>query len=221
MKKILILHLVIMLNYSIYSEIIISDIGFHDSEIGTIITKSVDQIPQNWISYDKKYFAYRTQDKIYIFDKNNILIYQSYWNEQINNFSKSDTIYILGWASDRNVLWFWSVTPTTCAFFAEVDLDLKIAKYYSTNTDINSFLSDYYFDTDRGIIFYSNYFYTHDETNEEYHKGMTITLKSFDIKNQNTKIVDEKLETPFSPEKYRENTIKYLDKDNMVKQYQY
>ena len=84
MKKILILHLVIMLNYSIYSEIIISDIGFHDSEIGTIITKSVDQIPQNWISYDKKYFAYRTQDKIYIFDKNNILIYQSYWNEQIN-----------------------------------------------------------------------------------------------------------------------------------------
>ena len=119
------------------------------------------------LSPNKKYKAFINegqfqQDCLYITNENDIVIYSFHWNEMINSFQESDTMEIIGWSSDSDTLWFWSITPTTCGYFAKININEQKTTFYSTINQISSSLADYTIDVNQGIIFFSDAYKVYD-----------------------------------------------------------
>ena len=174
-------------------------------------------IPNKWYSPNRLFKAYtKKQSTLYILSSDNKLIYKVEWDDYKIQFPQSDTIYILGWSSDSKRLWFWSNTPTTCAYFAEVDLVNHVTTYYRTIPELEYFFHEFVFDANKGVCFFSDFNFQNEADDEKRIRDTVFTLFSFDVKSQQKRIIATKKGYAFYPEQMNSNTLIYSIDSNKL-----
>jgi hypothetical protein len=161
MKNILFAMLSFFVIGNILNADVINTLSFNNDSIGKeyIQTKA----PINFDFYEKiksnderfmaiNEYCYR----IIIIDENNKVVFRFEWDDEITNFQKSDTVYILGWSNDSNYLWFLTYIPAEINYIAKVDIENKQLFIYDTK--ITDSVSHFVFDSVDEFLYYDNYF---------------------------------------------------------------
>lgn len=224
-KYLIMCMLYFVVSATIFSKEIISTIGFSNHQIGTSKILPIEVRKMNiksdyWLSPNKKYKAFCVNEsEIFITDLDEKVIYYCLYDEQMNIFPDSSNVYIIGWSSDSKCLWFWSIDPVGCAYFAKVDLVLTETHYYSNLTGINGYFYDYCFDLDNSVLFYSN-FKKNYGSDENPNKSKKITLLAFLITEQKSIIIDSQMEKHFKPFLIDKRKVSYFA-NNKTEYYEY
>ena len=122
---------------------------------------------------------------IVIVNRNNETIFRYKWDEEINNFPFSETLYLLDWADDESAFWFLSCQPSFIPYIAKVDMNNNVLHLYSFP---HSSAADWKIDTANEIFYFHNHFSNYDP--EDY-DNIIFRIYKFSIKELDLKIIYE------------------------------
>lgn len=158
------------------------------------------------------------QSTLIISDSNNRQIFKFNWDEAKSQYKNADTIYELGWNSDYSKYWFWSVVPCKIIYIACYDVTSDKLNLFNPPDD-GIFYTDYCFDFEKGIFFYSDAFSLQDAVDLEIFKNTVFYLKSYYVFTKQEKTIDSQQGRKFSP-RIENNELIYV-KDNKTLSFKY
>ena len=153
----------LMDGYNIQYNEIINTKAFSNNEI---LTKYDYDTANKKVSPNGNYTAINDLEYIIIVNESNEIIFKYKWNDEINNFPFSETVYLLDWSEDGSELWFYSWQPSFVVYIAKADVINKKLYLYSFPNDC---AFECIIDTTNEIFYYSDYFSNDfDKENKEY-----------------------------------------------------
>ena len=181
-------------SHNIYADIINTKSFTNDPVLVKYINN--EKIIQKIFSQKNEYCAIN-EDYKYIIITNNLneILFKYKWDDEITEYPTSDTVYIVNWSTDRNVLWFLTYFPSEVAYIAKADIDKKQLYLFSIKT--KDIVKEYTIDTENEIFYYSNYYkYDHYDDENEMRSLYKYNLKT---KEEELIISRERRDGKFSP----------------------